>query len=89
MKNLFTFDEFITPKFITAVYWLMIIFFVFIGINSMSIAYNPYYGSSMTFPSFLRGILVIIVGVVFSRISCEIMVIFFRIEEHLRHIRNK
>ena len=93
MKYLLTFDKFITPKFITVLYWLLIVFHLIVGIGLMSsgIGGNPYHyrGGGMTFSGFLLGLFYIVVMAVLTRVFCELILVFFRINENLEANRNK
>lgn len=95
MKYFLTFDKFITPKFITVLYWLFILFHVVVGIAIMvmpSMNSHPYYyhgGGGFSFTAFLLGLFYIAITLVLTRVICELILIFFRINENLEAIRNK
>ena len=67
MRNIFFFDAMLTPKIITAVYWLALLGVLISGIGMM------FYGE------FFRGLFGIIVGGVFVRVAFEMIIIAFKI----------
>ena len=89
-SDLFKWDRFITPTIIKTFYWLvigMICLFglsgIFAGLTAMAI--SPFGG----FIVVLSSIASVIVGIVFSRIVAEFVLIVFRINEHLGAIRDQ
>jgi len=77
MKNIFFFDAMLTPKIITAVYWLCLLGILVSGIGAM------FYGE------FFRGLLGIILGGGFTRVCFEMIIIAFKNNEYLRKIAEK
>lgn len=77
MKNIFFFDAMLTPKIITAVYWLCLL-----GILASGIA-------AMAYGEFFRGLLGMILGGVFTRVCFEMIIIAFKNNEYLRKIAEK
>ena len=89
-NDLFQWDRFITPTIIKSFYWLVIVLIVLFGISGVFsgltlMAISPFGGFVMLL-SALAGILV---GVMFSRIAAEFILIVFRINEHLGAIRDQ
>lgn len=84
MSELLFFDKMLTPKIIVGVYWIMLVASVVSGIGSMFGGYTGF-----TFSSFLWGLIYIVLGVVFTRIVCELLIVTFKMNEALQHIRNK
>lgn len=80
MKDLMFLDNMLTPKVITFIYWLMLISSVVMGLKAMFTSYGP---------GFIVGLFMVIGGVVFSRIFCELLIILFKMNEALQEIRNK
>lgn len=80
MRNFFFFDKMITPKIINIVYWFAILGAVISGVISMQ---NPFGGG------LLVGLGTIIGGVIAARISCELIIVLFKINESLLEIRHK
>jgi predicted membrane metal-binding protein len=89
-QDLFQWDRFITPTIIKTFYWLIIGVIVLFGMAGIlsalsAMAISPFYG----FILLLSSIASVVVGVVFSRIAAEFILIVFRINEHLGAIRDQ
>src|ERR1700735_2840735 len=89
-QDLFQWDRFITPTIIKTFYWLVIALIVLFGISGIfsglaMMAVSPFGGFIML----LSSIASVIVGVIFSRIGAEFVLIVFRINEHLGAIRDQ
>ncbi|MFC0226102.1 DUF4282 domain-containing protein [Serratia aquatilis] len=77
MKNVLFFDAMLTPKIITAVYWICLLGIVVIGIGVM------------IHGQFLAGLVGIIIVGVFTRVCFEMVIIAFKNNEYLRRIAEK
>jgi Domain of unknown function (DUF4282) len=89
-QDLFQWDRFITPTIIKTFYWLAIALLVLFGISGVfaglaAMAISPFGG----FIQLLASIAGVIVGIIFSRIMAEFVLIVFRINEHLGAIRDQ
>jgi predicted membrane metal-binding protein len=89
-RDLFQWDRFITPAIIKTFYWLVITLISLFGISGIlsalaSMAVNPFGGFIALLSSFAG----VIVGIMFSRITAEFILIVFRINEHLGAIRDQ
>lgn len=89
LQDLFQWDRFITPTIIKTFYWLAIGLVLLMGLSGIFsglavMAASPFGGFVMILVS-LAGILL---GVVFARIAAELVLIVFRINEHLGAIRH-
>jgi hypothetical protein len=89
-QDLFQWDRFITPTIIKTFYWLVIALIVLLGISGIfsglaAMAISPFGG----FLVLLYSIASVVVGIVFSRIAAEFVLIVFRINEHLGAIRDQ
>jgi hypothetical protein len=89
-QDLFQWDRFITPTIIKTFYWLVIGVIVLFGISGIllslsAMAISPFVG----FIQLLASIASVVVGIVFSRIVAEFILIVFRINEHLGAIRDQ
>ena len=80
MKDIFFFEQMLTPKIITVVYWLMLISVLISGIVTMFAQYGG---------GFLTGLGIIIGGAIGARIWCELLIVLFKIHENLQKIANK
>jgi predicted membrane metal-binding protein len=89
-RDLFQWDRFITPTIIKTFYWLVIALICLFGISGIfsglaAMAISPFGG----FIVLLSSIASVVVGVIFSRIAAEFILIVFRINEHLGAIRDQ
>jgi hypothetical protein len=89
-SDLFQWDRFITPTIIKTFYWLVIALICLLGLSGIfaglsAMAISPFGG----FLLILESIAGVIVGMVFSRIIAEFILIVFRINEHLGAIRDQ
>ena len=89
-RDLFQWDRFITPTIIKTFYWLVIALIALFGLSGVfsglaAMAISPFAG----FLALLSSIAGVFVGIVFSRIVAELILIIFRINEHLGAIRNQ
>ena len=90
LRDLFQWDRFITPTVIKTFYWLVIALVCLLGLSGIfsglaAMAISPFGGFLML----LSSIVSIVVGVMFSRILAEFILIVFRINEHLGAIRDQ
>ncbi len=88
-RDLFQWDRFITPTVIKTFYWLVIALIVLAALSGIfsglaMMAVSPFGGFLMLLSSIVGAA----VGVVFSRIVAEFILIVFRINEHLGAIRD-
>lgn len=81
-SRFFSFDTMLTPKIIPFIYWMLLLGVVGYGLSEMS-GY-----SGFTFQKFLLGIMYIGGGAVAARISCELMIVIFKINEHLQNLKD-
>ncbi len=89
-RDLFQWDRFITPTIIKTFYGLVIALICLFGISGIlagltAMAVSPFGG----FLVLLSSIAGVVVGIIFSRIAAEFILIVFRINEHLGAIRNQ
>jgi hypothetical protein len=77
-KKLLFFEDMLTPKIITFVYWLALFAVVIGGIGSM------FAMGRLTFSGFLTGLAIIIGGGIAVRIWCELLIVLFKINENIQ-----
>lgn len=78
-RSIFFFDAMLTPKIITFVYWLLLAASVIGGITFM---FGPFGG-------FFKGLGVMILGTLGSRIYCELLIVLFKINENIQALVKK
>ena len=76
MNEYLTFEKMITPLIIQIVFWLGVVVTVLGGLTTMFTT------------SFFYGLMILVLGPLVIRIYCEITIIFFRIHDTLRDIRD-
>ena len=81
MRNALFFDRMLTPTIIIAVYWIGLIAIV---ITSLMMMFGASDGMGMLGGGFFGGLVYLVVGVVFLRIWCELLIVMFKIHENLR-----
>ena len=81
MHTFLFFDNMITPRLITIIYWILLAVVVIGGVGSMF--------ATGGFGGFLAGLIGIVVGVLFVRIWCELLIVIFKINEALQEMRNR
>jgi len=89
-NDLFQWDRFITPTIIKPFYWLVSALTILFGISGIfsglaAMAISPFGG----FLVVLSSIASVMVGIIFTRIAAEFVLIVFRINEHLGAIRDQ
>jgi len=89
-RDLFQWERFITPSIIKIFYWLAVAIAVLFGL------FGLFSGLGLVTVSPVGGIVVVIAslvgtvaGVIFARIAAEVVLIMFRINEHLGAIRSQ
>jgi len=90
LRDLFQWERFITPSIIKIFYWLSVGLSVLFGVTGIlagvtQLFLSPVGGLITVFASVIG----ILIGVIFSRIIAEYVLIMFRINEHLGAIRNR
>src|SRR5689334_13292938 len=78
MGDFLSFRKMITPIFIQAIFWIMVGIVVIAGLITMATG-----GSQGVF----SGLIAIVIGPLFIRIYCELLIILFRIYDELVAIR--
>jgi len=77
LADFFAFRRMITPVLIQVMFWIGVIVCVVIGIGLLISAGRE------------AGLLVLLLAPLYVRIVCEIMILFFRMNETLTEIKNK
>ena len=79
------FRKMITPAIIQVLFWVGAVVSVLTGLVAMGTSFGRYGGGAA---AFLGGLLIIILGPVVVRIYCELLILFFRMNETLTEIKN-
>jgi len=83
MRAVLTFESMITPKIITFLYWLLLLAVAIGGIGTM-LSFGR-----LSFTSFASGLLIIAGGALAARIWCELLIVLFKINEHMQTVSNR
>ena len=93
-KKFYSFEEMLTPSIIKFVFWLFVAILVVSGLvtimHSFGGTYHTEFGvmhAAGSFWSFVFGILKIVLGIIFAKIFCEMIIVIFKINENLSAIR--
>ena len=83
MKSVLTFESMITPKIITFLYWLLLL-----GVAAGGVGTMLRFGR-ISFASFATGLLVMAGGALAARIWCELLIVLFKINEHMQTVSKR
>ncbi|MCK9237360.1 MAG: DUF4282 domain-containing protein [Thiopseudomonas sp.] len=83
MKDVLFFENMLTPKIITVVYWFLLLAVVVGGVSTMFAGYG------FSFTNVLLGLVYIVGGGIGVRIWCELLIVLFKMNEALQAMRNK
>ena len=83
MKSVLTFESMITPKIITFLYWLLLLGVAVGGIGAM-LSFGR-----VSFASVATGLLVMAGGALAARIWCELLIVLFKINEHMQTVSKR
>lgn len=94
MKKYINFDIMITPLIIKILFWVgvaaSVIFGLLISFGGLGTMFSGFRGTLLPgFVAFVGGILIIGVGVLVSRIYCELIIVAFKAVEKLNSIDEK
>ncbi|MFZ7119830.1 MAG: DUF4282 domain-containing protein [Eubacteriaceae bacterium] len=85
IKNLLSFDTFITPVIIKAIYYIGVVLVVIMGLFQIVTSFSYYGGIGV----FISGLLTIVLGPFLVKIYCELLIIIFKIHKELTEINTK
>ena len=85
MEDFLKFRKMITPTIIQILFWVGVAGTVIAALVTMAMSFGSYGGGAV---SFLGGLVMLVLGPVFVRIYCELLILFFRMNETLTEIKN-
>jgi hypothetical protein len=85
MKDFMAFRTMLTPIIIQMIFWIGLAICVAIGLMYIITGATAQYGGSA---NVLKGLAILLLGPLAVRIYCEILIIFFRINETLTEIKH-
>ena len=85
-----------TPCIIKYAFWLLVIISIICGLGSIAHSFGTdinlgtgYYHVQGSAWLFAYGVLQIVLGIVFSKVICELILVLFKINANLEAIKNK
>ena len=85
MEDYLKFRKMITPTIIQILFWVGVAGAVLGALVMMGMSFGRYGGGA---GQFLVGLLFLVIGPVMVRIYCELLILFFRMNETLTEIKN-
>ena len=85
MDDFLKFRKMITPAIIQILFWVGVAVTIIGSLVTMAVSFGRYGGGIGTF---LGGLLMLVLGPVVVRIYCELLILFFRMNETLTEIKN-
>lgn len=85
MQDFIKFRKMITPLIIQILFWVGVAGTVIAALVMMGSSFGRYGGGAGTF---LGGLIFLVVGPVMVRIYCELLILFFRMNETLTEIKD-
>ena len=85
VSDFIKFRAMITPVIIQVLFWVGAVVSVLFGLGIMATSFGRYGSGGL---QFLGGFFTMILGPVLVRISCELLILFFRMNENLTEIKN-
>lgn len=86
LNKFFNFDEMVTPVIIKIIYWIGVALVVLSGLVSIIAGIGSHFGGGI---QVLGGLLMIVIGPLFVRIWCELMIVLFEIHKNIVEINKK
>lgn len=86
MKQFLNFDRMITPAIIKVIFWIGVALTVIAGLIQFFAGIASPYGGGIQVAS---GLMTIIIGPLFTRIYCELLIVLFKMHEALQQIKDK
>ncbi len=86
MSDFWAFRTMVTPVIIQVIFWIGILICFFVGAGMILMGLSGRYPGMGLY--IWKGILVFIIGPLAVRVYCEILIVFFRINETLTEIKH-
>ncbi len=83
VRDIFFFDEMLIPKVITILYWLALLYVAVTGLSVM------FAGDKMTFAKFTGGLGVMVGGLIAARITSELLIVAFKINDNIQALADR
>ena len=90
MRDLLFFDAMVTPKIVTLIYWLLLAASAVMGLVLLSKGFGMMkYSGFAGFGMVVAAPILAVASALLARIYCETMIVLFKMNEALQHLRNK
>lgn len=86
MNDFLSFRKMITPVFIQIIFWIGVVVCVFSGLAMIVSGVGSRFGGGA---QIFSGLITVFIGPLFVRVYCEILILFFRMNETLSDIKNE
>lgn len=86
MEDYLSFRKMITPLVIKILFWIGVAVCVIAGLITVATSFGRYGSGAF---GFLSGLLFIVLGPVVVRIYCELLILFFRMNDTLTEIKQE
>lgn len=86
MQDYLTFRKMLTPVAIQVIFWIGVLVCIILGLVMIVNGASARYGGG---GQVLRGILTLLLGPIMVRISCDVLLVVFRILDTLTEIKDK
>jgi hypothetical protein len=83
MRSIFYFESMITPRIITALYWLLFLASIAGGIAT-AIRLGPF-----SLPGVAAGLVIASGGALGARVGCELLIVLFKINESMETVSQR
>ena len=84
MGEYLNFNKMITPAIIKVIFWIGVAFSVLTGLILMIAGASSPWGGGL---QVISGLFVLLIGPLATRIYCEMLILFFKMQESLVHIQ--
>lgn len=84
MKNALFFNTMLTPKIITFVYWIILLFVLLVSANTIFSSWD-----GLNLSNLVLGLFYAFSGVISARIFCELLIVLFTINDSLQELKKK
>ena len=84
-KDCFGFEKMLTPVIIKVVYWLLMVLTILGGLIQIIVGLAARRGSG---EQVLAGFMLMILGPIFVRVYCELLIVIFSINGHLADMKH-
>lgn len=83
MRSIFYFESMITPRIITALYWLLLLASIAAGVVT-ALGLGP-----IALPGIATGLVVACGGALGARVGCELLIVLFKINEGIETVSTR